>query len=477
MRHTPTEQEIAKRSLRRPGEPGLPVLLGAGLLGALLVALLAWLCRGSGVAGLRHVHALINERGPVQYIELVMAFMLAGIAFAKWRALREQWGDLDAQPLAGVDLRGDASLQALREKLAAGPRFARSILFTRLERGIALWLGSKDLDRMGAWLATESQRETAASESSYALARFLIWAIPIMGFVGTVMGLAGAVGGFSLLGSAPDLLAIKNAIGQVTQSLGIAFETTLLALVLTVPLMLVLTFVQRNEERLLVEIDNYLDQVLLTHLPSSQKNPIVIENLEDALEAAFRRYIPDPDRYEDVFTRSIERAGASVEARFANLARDYAATLRDLTGQLGEHLAAVTEVTAHAVGNMLSEVRQVGRDETDRLRAMLLDAEERSREAMTSYQQAATRIQEAGDAAALRLSHQLGEVARLAAGVQELLKVEEALNRGLQSVTAGQDLQRTLEELRRQLAATTALCEQLGRPRVFTLQERHDGKE
>ena len=400
-----------------------------------------------------------------------MAFVLGGTVIGKLLLLRPQWGDLAAQPLAGVDLRGDQNLQVLRGSFLRNPRFQRSLLLARLDRGIGLWLGSKDLDRMGAWLATESQRETAVSDASFAISRYFIWAIPIMGFIGTVQGLAHAVSGFSSLGNAPDLFSIKNAIGQVTAGLGVAFETTLLALVLTIPLMLLLTFVQRNEEKLLVEIDNYLDQVLLTNLPSSQKNPVVIENLEDALEAAFRRYIPDPDRYEDVFTRSIERAGASVEARFANLARDYAATLRDLTSQLGEHLAAVTEVTAQAVGGMLTEVRQVGRDESDRFRAMLFEAESKSTTALSDYQKAAEKIHAASSVASSELASRLGEVARLASSVQDLLRVEQAVQKGLQSLSDGQDLQRTFAELRRQLEATTALCQQLGRPRMFTLQE------
>ena len=39
--------------------------------------------------------------------------------------------------------------------------------------------------------------------------------------------------------------------------------------------------------------------MLIGNLPTPEQQPIVIENLEDSIEAAFRRYIPDPDRYEE----------------------------------------------------------------------------------------------------------------------------------------------------------------------------------
>ncbi len=312
MRHAPTEQEVAKRGLKDATEPNFLALLLISLVATVAVSGGAWLLRSVEIPWLNFakLDAIVNHRGMVQYVELVMAFLLAGTAAGKYRLLRPQWGDLATQPLAGVDLRGDQNLQAFRQKLAADPRFEKSLLLSRLHRGIGLWLGSKDLERLGEWMEAESRRETAASDSSFALARYFIWAIPIMGFIGTVLGLARAVGGFSVLGTAPDLISIKNAIGQVTMGLGVAFETTLLALVLTIPLMLLLTFVQRDEEKLLVELDNYLDQTLLTRLPSSEKNPIVIENLEARWRPRFAATSPIPTA-----TRKFSRARSSGPAR------------------------------------------------------------------------------------------------------------------------------------------------------------------
>lgn len=468
-------KSAAGSGLRSGLEPGLWLPMATGAAGTIVVALVAWLLRNNGSAAIRYLDSIVNHRGPVQYVELFMAFALLGTAIGKISLLKKQWEDFLDIPLSGVDLRIDKAVQDARDQLAKNPRFKDSLLFSRLDRALGLWLGAKKLDRMGAWLKAESDRETAVSDASFAFSRYFIWAIPIMGFIGTVQGLGAAVSGFSVLGGAADLLGIKSAIVQVTRGLGVAFDTTLLALMLSIPLMLLLTWVQKNEETLLIEVDHYLDENLLAKLPSTEAQPIVVENMEDALEAAFRRYIPDPDRYEEVFTRSIERAGVSVETRFANLARDYAATLRDLTTQLGQHLSAVTETTAGAVGGMLNEVRQVSRDETDRFHQMLAQVEQRSADALARYQKSAESLNAISTGATTELAAKLGEVARLATGIQELLRVEQTVQKTLQSVNQTQDLQQTFAELRRQLDATTTLCRQLGQPRRFTLQEGPNG--
>lgn len=462
----------AADSLPRPNltAPAALVLFLA-LVGTALVAFGTAFLRDHPVHWVSRVEAMINQRGPIQYVEIAMALLLLGIIVGKAVILGRQRSDLRRAPLAGLDLRNDAALQAARQKLAQDPRCNRSLVMTRVDRSLGLWLGSKDIERMAGWLAAESSRDLAASESSYSLPRYLIWAIPILGFVGTVQGLASAVTGFTVLGGAIDLLAIKNAIAKVTMGLGVAFDTTLLALVLTIPLMLLLTWVQRNEDHLLAAIDHYLDDAFLAKLPSSERQPIVIENLEDAMEAAFRRYIPDPDRYDEVFTRAIDRAGAGIESRFSNLARDYEATLRDLTAQLGTHLHSMTEVTARAVGGMVDQVRTVSHDETERFRSMLVEVHRRADETLVQHQKTAERLQVQSAASASELANRMADVAKLAAGVQDLLKVDEAVRSALQRATATGDLERTLDTLRRQSEALSETARAMARPRVLTFEE------
>ena len=69
-----------------------------------------------------------------------------------------------------------------------------------------------------------------AVQQSYSLPKVLLWAIPLLGFIGTVLGMSNAVGSFDeVLGNADNVEGLKNGLTQVTSGLGTAFDTTYLA--------------------------------------------------------------------------------------------------------------------------------------------------------------------------------------------------------------------------------------------------------
>lgn len=368
--------------------------------------------------------------------------------------------------------------------------FSQSIVLSRMDRILAMWLEQKDVARISNWASAESSRDSASSDSSYSLSRVLIWAIPILGFIGTVQGLGGAVSGFSnFLSGAADLSQIKEAISNVTIGLGVAFDTTFLALMLVTFLMFPLSALQRREENLFVEIDIYLDDNVISRFPSPESKPIVIENLEDSIEAAFRRYIPDPDRYDEVFTRSIERAAGTVEEKFSGLINNYEAVLRDLTGRLSTSLSTVGDAMEVSLRKVAGEVKeqgeellvarkQVAQEEVDSLKRAMEEVNASADAIAAQYREnaqvieAATRDSaEKSLAAASELVKQVEEVTRLAGGIQELLKIEQAVERSLAGIASATEFQTTLEDLRKHLATTDAFCSRLSKPRVITLRE------
>ena len=93
-----------------------------------------------------------------------------------------------------------------------------------------------------------SEVDAGRAHSSNALMRIIIWAIPILGFLGTVIGITLAIAGLN-----PQ--ALESSLGEVTGGLGIAFDTTALALALSMALMFGQFFVDRFEQSLLGEVD------------------------------------------------------------------------------------------------------------------------------------------------------------------------------------------------------------------------------
>jgi biopolymer transport protein ExbB/TolQ len=85
-----------------------------------------------------------------------------------------------------------------------------------------------------------------------------VWAIPVLGFIGTVLGLSDAIGQFSgVLGAADDVSQISAALKGVTSGLATAFDTTLVALVAALVVQLAMTVIRRNEDAFLDEVMEY----------------------------------------------------------------------------------------------------------------------------------------------------------------------------------------------------------------------------
>jgi hypothetical protein len=116
-------------------------------------------------------------------------------------------------------------------------------------------------------LQAQADNDESVCDSGYTIVRGLVWAIPVLGFIGTVIGLSTAIGEFgSVVASAGDVGEIRDKLGAVTDGLSIAFVTTLQALVGALGVQLFLTMVQRHEEQLLDDSREYCQRELVSRV-------------------------------------------------------------------------------------------------------------------------------------------------------------------------------------------------------------------
>lgn len=102
---------------------------------------------------------------------------------------------------------------------------------------------------VGEMLQTQAAGDEASSETSYALVQGFVWAIPVLGFIGTVLGLSAAIGNFgAVLDGGGEMTAVKEALRDVAGGLSVAFETTLQGLVASLVVQLLITTVKKSEE-------------------------------------------------------------------------------------------------------------------------------------------------------------------------------------------------------------------------------------
>ena len=104
----------------------------------------------------------------------------------------------------------------------------------------------------------QTEGEADRLESELSMVRYIAWAIPSIGFIGTVRGIGDA------LGQAYE--AVEGDISGVTASLGVAFNSTFVALVLSIIIMFCLHQLQLSQERLVLNCQRYCDRQLMRHL-------------------------------------------------------------------------------------------------------------------------------------------------------------------------------------------------------------------
>jgi len=213
---------------------------------------------------------LFIERGWVPYVITTVSFWALFLLGARLLRLRGEAAALERDLIAtGPDgLLGPANAsRALAELSVRAQGVESSFLVARLERALRHFETRPHVVEVVEYLTGESSADEGRVDASYALVRVFVWAVPTLGFIGTVIGIGSAVGGFSAtLGAASSLEGMKESIGMVTGGLGVAFDTTLLALVMSILIMFPASAVQRIEEGFLGEVEDYCAEHLVRRL-------------------------------------------------------------------------------------------------------------------------------------------------------------------------------------------------------------------
>lgn len=148
-----------------------------------------------------------------------------------------------------------------------------SFLINRVIRGLEHFRILRNNSEVADRLASQSDIDANAVESSYTIIKVFIWAIPILGFIGTVIGIADAVGGFDKgMSEASSVEAMKDSLSNVTGGLSTAFDTTLIALVMSMFVMFPASAMQKAEEDLLNWVDEYCNENLLRRLKDTNRD-------------------------------------------------------------------------------------------------------------------------------------------------------------------------------------------------------------
>lgn len=239
-------------SLKAQGVPPRGILLAAvALVAALLILLLGLLIDG-------RPGAFWFGRGAPVFsfpfsIQALMHMLIAvGLAemYVRWRIARWETAFL-SQNLLPED---DETVLQIRDLGAIRRRVSKSFdgdsgfLPSLIDLTILRLQTSQSVDQAATVLNASLELFGQRVDLRYQMVRYLVWVIPTVGFIGTVVGIAAALEFVD-----PDQMDLKI----VTAALSVAFDTTVIALIWSAILVLVQHVVQKREEMALNQAGHY----------------------------------------------------------------------------------------------------------------------------------------------------------------------------------------------------------------------------
>lgn len=167
----------------------------------------------------------------------------------------------------------------------------------------------------------------------FTITRYILYLLPIIGFIGTVEGISKALMNISrVLPMVKDLDGFLNNLTGVTSALQIAFDSTLLALFLSAALMLVQTLVYRRAEDLLARVDRWVVEHMLTRVRN--ENPQAAA-LAEALTPALQQLHGELIATSEQTARALEALGQRLGDGLGPHVRRFAETVDRLPSALG----------------------------------------------------------------------------------------------------------------------------------------------
>ncbi len=191
---------------------------------------------------------------------ILMFWALAIMGYKTAKTLNERrLLDVDLVPVAdGMRILPEDTREFARQVQALPEDRQRMLLPRALLNALRRFASTKNIQDVSSSTHTIVESEAERLESELSMIRYISWAIPSIGFIGTVRGIGEAL--------AQADKAVQGDIAGVTQSLGVAFNSTFIALLISIFLMFLVHQLQLMQERLVFDSEAYVDDKLIRHM-------------------------------------------------------------------------------------------------------------------------------------------------------------------------------------------------------------------
>ncbi len=395
---------------------GWPLLLGAALCSVFYVLVYR------GPLNLPAVHRYFASH-PVLIIETGLFFVgLAALGLKAVEVVLQYWAlnvvRLEEPPAAGQKIDDVGSLIQQLDQHSSSVRQSylgrrvRDVLQAIQRKGSA-----QGVDEDLKYLA---DLDAARQQDSYGLVRIVIWATPMLGFLGTVVGITHALGDLD-----PQELAtnIQKAMEGLLSGLYVAFDTTALALTLSMVLMFIQFLLDRIETQALSLVDTQANEMLVGRFQEvgAGRDPYLasVERMSGRVLQASEDLVR---RQAEIWERTIQAA----DERWGQL-------VLSAGGQVQSALQGALE---HSLQNHAAELAKVERDAGER-------AARRWEQLQIALSENA-RIMRGQQEEMVRQAELMAQVVK---ATGEVLGLEQALNENLRALSGAKNFEDTVMSL------------------------------
>ena len=258
--------------------------------------------------------------------------------------------------------------------------FAKTRLVERLRGGLEYVRDTDSADSLEEHLLRQEDNELENMSAGYALPRLVRATLPIVGMLGTVIGITLAIGQLS-----PDQL--EQSLTSVMAALSIAFDTTAQAMSLMLVLWFAIFGAERMEERLLSNVNRATAQMLVGRFQQfgtatdpnvasirrmSEQVVTAVEQLSAKQAETWQSAIDATHQQWADATRSAgETLTSSLKEGLKENLRDHAKGLTEgaeqQISQLNANLATQTSMVSKAIIQQMEKLADLEANHTERL--------------------------------------------------------------------------------------------------------------
>jgi biopolymer transport protein ExbB/TolQ len=367
----------------------------------------------------------------VNYVETVAFFVALSALAIKALTVVGQLASVDEPALSQAPAGGqtlDDCPKLLEDLAVFARRNGEGYLSRRLRDAVSFVSRKGSAETIEQEIKHLSENDLGEATQSYGFIRIIIWAIPILGFLGTVIGITIAIANLN-----PQQL--EQSLPEVTAGLGVAFDTTALALGLSMVLMFFQVVVDKYEDRLLAAVDRRMSEELVgrfkTELAPQDPLMLAVRRMVDAVVPATERLV----------VRQAEIWQASMEAANSRWVETSQKAGRQLEAALAAALAKSLPQHAAELAGAEKEIAEQNRRHWSQLQQALEQA-------------AGSMSQQHSE-----LSRQSEMLLKVVEATDQVGRLEQALNRNLQALAGARNFEETVVSL---AAAIQLLSARLG---------------